>query len=194
MRHLTIGLLVLACAATVGTSGSPPIRGFFGDSAAAERDVEKKFQAIPSPDNLREYMRTISASRITPAAPGAARSPSTCSAKFKSWGLDARIEEFEALMPYPTERVVELVAPDRYVATLKEPPVERTPIPRDAGPAADASTPTRPTATSPASLVYVNYGTPEDYEQLAKLGIDVKGKIVIARYGRSWRGIKPKVA
>ena len=115
-------------------------------------------------------------------------------AQFKSWGLNASIETFEALMPYPTERVVELVAPERYTLKLAEPAVAEDPDSDGRRRACRPSTPTRPTATSPADLVYVNYGMPEDYEQLAKLGVDVKGKIVIARYGRSWRGIKPKVA
>ncbi|MEO8076095.1 MAG: transferrin receptor-like dimerization domain-containing protein, partial [Acidobacteriota bacterium] len=113
--------------------------------------------------------------------------------RFRSWGLKASIEPFEALMPYPTERVLELVAPDRYVAVLKEPVV---PEDEDSGDAGQLPTFNAYSADGDvtADLVYVNYGTPEDYEQLAKLDVDVKGKIVIARYGRSWRGIKPKVA
>jgi N-acetylated-alpha-linked acidic dipeptidase len=96
-------------------------------------------------------------------------------------------------MPYPTERVVELVSPERYVAKLKEPAVEVDSDSTDAGqlPSFNAYS---ADGDVTEELVYVNYGTPEDYEELAKLKIDVKGKIVIARYGRSWRGIKPKVA
>jgi len=107
--------------------------------------------------------------------------------------LNASIESFEALMPYPTERVVELVAPERYQLTLKEPPVDEDKDSADAGglPTFNAYS---ADGDVTAELVYVNFGTPEDYEQLAKLGVDVKGKIAIARYGRSWRGIKPKVA
>jgi N-acetylated-alpha-linked acidic dipeptidase len=96
-------------------------------------------------------------------------------------------------MPYPTERLVELIAPEHYTLQLKEPAVAEDKDSSDAGQlptfnayAADGDV--------TADLVYVNYGIPEDYEQLAKLGIDVKGRIVIARYGRSWRGIKPKLA
>ena len=96
-------------------------------------------------------------------------------------------------MPYPTERVVELVAPERYALKLTEPPVPQDPDSTDAG-ALPTFNAYSADGDVTAELVYVNYGTPEDYEQLAKLGVDVKGKIVIARYGRSWRGIKPKVA
>jgi len=192
-RHVFTGLLAVSLVATVHTQSPPAIRGFFGDSASAERDAEKKFQAIPSPDNLREYMRTIAAEPHHAGSPASRKVADYVLAKFTSWGLDARIEEFEGLMPYPTERVLELVGPERFVAKLKEPPVEEDPDSADADQlpsfnayAADGDV--------TGDLVYVNYGIPEDYEQLAKLGIDVKGRIVIARYGQSWRGIKPKVA
>src|SRR6476660_6683208 len=157
MRHLTIGLLVLACAATVSTQAPPPIRGFFGDSATAERDVEKKFQAIPSPDNLREYMRTTSGEPHHAGSAGSRKVADYVLAKFTSWGLEARLELFESLMPYPTDRVLELVGPDHFVATLKEPPVEQDPDSADADQlpsfnayAADGDV--------TADLVYVNYG------------------------------------
>ncbi len=112
---------------------------------------------------------------------------------FKEWGFDAHIETFEALLPYPTSRVLEMTEPVRYRAVLKEPAIAED---------ADTSDPNQlptfnaysATGDVTAPLVYVNYGMPEDYEVLAKLGIDVKGKIVIARYGHSWRGIKPKLA
>jgi N-acetylated-alpha-linked acidic dipeptidase len=169
------------------------IRGFVGANIAAERDLEHRFQALPSPENLREYMRTITAEPHHAGAPGSRKVADYVLGKFKSWGLNAQIEEFESLIPYPTERVVELVSPERYVAKLKEPPVDVDGDSTDAGqlPSFNAYS---ADGDVTADLVYVNYGTPEDYEELGKLKIDVKGKIVIARYGRSWRGIKPKVA
>ena len=169
------------------------IRGFVGANLAAERDLERRFQALPNPDNLREYMRTITAEPHHAGAPGSRKVADYVLGKFKSWGLNAQIEEFESLIPYPAERVVELVSPERYVAKLKEPPVDVDGDSTDAGqlPSFNAYS---ADGDVTADLVYVNYGTPEDYEELAKLKIDVKGKIVIARYGRSWRGIKPKVA
>src|SRR4029079_12186503 len=96
-------------------------------------------------------------------------------------------------MPYPTERLVEMVAPQRYTLALKEPPVEQDKDSTDPG-ALQTFNAYSADGDVTADLVYVNFGTPEDYEQLAKLGVDVKGKIVVARYGKSWRGIKPKVA
>ncbi len=190
-----VGILVFTLLLnSVGhTQSPPPIRGFVGASAGAEREVERRFQAVPSPEKLREYMRTITEEPHHAGAPGSRKVAEYVLATFKSWGLNAQIEEFEALMPYPTERVVELVSPERYVAKLREPPVEADPDSTDAGllPSFNAYS---ADGDVTAELVYVNYGTPEDYDELAKLAIDVKGKIVIARYGRSWRGIKPKVA
>jgi N-acetylated-alpha-linked acidic dipeptidase len=113
---------------------------------------------------------------------------------FQQWGWDAHIENFDVLFPTPKERLVELVAPTHFKATLEEPTV-----PGDA--TSDQHADQLPTYNAysadgdvTAPLVYVNFGIPEDYEQLERLGISVKGAIVIARYGMSWRGIKPKVA
>ena len=193
LSRLGIILAIVLLPPVAHTQEPSAIRGFVGANTAAERDLEHRFQALPSPDNLREYMRTITAEPHHAGAPGSRKVADYVLAKFKSWGLNAQIEEFESLIPYPTERVVELVGPERYVAKLKEPPVDVDGDSNDAGqlPSFNAYS---ADGDVTADLVYVNYGTPEDYEELAKLKIDVKGKIVIARYGRSWRGIKPKVA
>src|SRR5262249_9721194 len=113
--------------------------------------------------------------------------------KFQSCGLAAHIEEFDVLYPTPKERQLELLGPTTYTAQLKEPVVAEDP---DSGEAGQLPTFNAYSADGDVmgQLVYVNYGVPADYEELAKLGVDVKGKIVIARYGASWRGIKPKVA
>ena len=178
----------------VAQSQSPAgIRGFATGSVTAERDFEARFQAMPRLENLRDYMREISAEPHHAGSPGSRKVAEYILAKFKSWGLNASIEEFEALMPVPTERTVELVAPEKYTATLKEPQVDADKDSTDAGqlPTFNAYS---ADGDVTADIVYVNYGTPEDYEELAKTGVDVKGKIVLARYGRSWRGIKPNVA
>ncbi len=114
--------------------------------------------------------------------------------QFKSWGFDTKIEEFEVLFPSPKTRLVQMTAPEKFNLKLVEPPVlgdetssqqkEQLPTYNAYSIDGDVSGP----------LVYVNYGTPADYEELERRGIDVKGKIVISRYGGSWRGIKPKVA
>jgi N-acetylated-alpha-linked acidic dipeptidase len=111
----------------------------------------------------------------------------------KEWGLDATVEQFEALLPYPTVRQVEVIGPKPYVAKLREPIVPEDPTSGQTGqlPPFNAYA---ATGDVTADVVYANFGVPEDYEWLQKEGIDVKGKIIIARYGKSWRGIKAKVA
>jgi len=194
IRRVTLAALCLLIApSSVRTQPAGPIRGFSAKSSEAQRQVEEKFRAVAKPENLREYMRTSAAEPHHAGSPGSRKVADYVLAQFKSWGLNASIETFEALMPYPTERVVELVEPERYTLKLAEPPVTQDPDSTDAG-ALPTFNAYSADGDVTADLVYVNYGIPEDYEQLAKLGIDVKGKIVIARYGRSWRGIKPKVA
>ena len=189
---LFAGLFTLA-SLSAGSEQSSGIRGFTSAHVTTEREHEQRIQTLPAADNLRDYMRTITAEPHHAGSTGSRKVAEYILGKFKSWGLNASIEQFEALMPYPTERVVELVEPEKFVAGLKEP---ATPEDPDSGDAGQLPTFNAYSADGDvtANLVYVNYGTPEDYEQLTKLGIDVKGSIVIARYGRSWRGIKPKVA
>jgi N-acetylated-alpha-linked acidic dipeptidase len=186
-------ILALLLAPKVLSQPAQPIRGFSAADAEHERAVEEQFRKIPKPENLREHMRIISAE---PHAAGSANSKKVAEYvlnQFKSYGLNASIEQFEALMPYPTERVLEMTAPEHYVAKLKEPAVAEDPDSSDEGqlPTFNAYS---ADGDVTGELVYVNYGVPADYDALAKLGVSVKGKIVIARYGQSWRGFKPKVA
>ena len=113
--------------------------------------------------------------------------------KFKGWGFDVQIETFYVLFPYSKNKSSGNDSPTQYKACLKRPPLKE-----DATSGQAEQLPTynvsRPMAMLTAELVFVNYGVPEDYEMLERMGIDVKGKIVIAKYGHSWRGIKPKVA
>ncbi|HEX9369204.1 MAG TPA: M28 family metallopeptidase [Vicinamibacterales bacterium] len=192
-RVTAVALCLLVVPSTVRTQPKPPIRGFTAASSEIQRQVEDRFRAVPKPENNREYMRAIAAEPHHAGSPGSKKVADYILSQFRSWGLNASIETFEALMPYPTERLVEMVSPERYVLTLKEPPVAEDPSSTDTGglPTFNAYS---ADGDVTADLVYVNFGTPEDYEQLAKLGVDVKGKIAIARYGKSWRGIKPKVA
>ncbi len=189
-------LLLAACllpSPAVRSQEAAPIRGFTASSSAAQLDRERKFQAVPRAGNLREYMQAIAGAPHNAGSPASRAVAEYVLGKFRSWGLNAAIEESEALMPFPAERVLEMVAPEHYTATLKEPAVPEDGDSSDAGqlPTFNAYS---ADGDVTADLVYVNYGVPEDYDELAKLGVDVKGRIVIARYGRSWRGIKPKVA
>jgi len=172
-----------------------PLLGYSAESSRTERQWEDKLRAIPSTDNLRSYMQHLSAHPHNVGTPHDKEYAEWIAAKFKEFGLDTHIEEFDVLYPTPKERVVELVeGGPKFVAKLQEPA-----LPQD--PTSNQQNEQLPTYNAysidgdvTAPLVYVNYGIPEDYEQLERMGISVKGKIVIARYYHSWRGIKPKVA
>ena len=177
----------------VGSQPQPALRGFAPETAREQRERERRYHEMPQPENLREYMRVISEAPHHAGSAGSRRVAEYVLGRFKSWGLDAAIEEHEGLMPFPRERMLELVSPVRYSAKLAEPGVDADKDSSDEGqlPTFNAYS---ADGDVTAELVYVNYGIPEDYEHLRRAGVDVKGKIVLARYGRSWRGIKPKVA
>ena len=168
--------------------------GFTAQSSSPEHEWEKKFQDGIVRDNVRENVRRMSARPHHVGSPYDKDNAEWILSKFKEWGFDAHIETFQVLFPTPKERVVELVQPTQFKAKLQEPA-----IPGD--PTSNQSAEQLPTYNAysidgdvTAPLVYVNYGSREDYEQLDRLGISVKGAIVIARYGENWRGTKPKVA
>src|SRR3989449_810079 len=187
---LVVGCLLVAMA----PAPTGDLRGFTTESAKAQREWEAKFRAIPSPDSLREYMRRLSARPHHVGSPYDKDNAEWLLAKFKSFGLDARIETFDVLFPTPKERVVELVAPTTFRAKLQEPPVPGDPTSSQQAEQLPTYNAYSIDGDVTAPLVYVNYGVPADYERLARLGVSVKGAIVIARYFGSWRGIKPKVA
>jgi N-acetylated-alpha-linked acidic dipeptidase len=207
MRHHTIkaitGTVVSLAIVTFNILGSVglaqsngkthSIRGFTEQSAADQIRWEQKMRAIPKPEFLREYMKHLSAEPHHVGSAYDKQNAEWIRDKFKSWGLDAKLEEFEVLFPTPTERVLEMTEPTRFRAALKEPAI---PEDSDSGDANQLPTYNAYSIDGDVTgqLVYVNYGVPADYDELGKLGIEVKGKIVIARYGGSWRGIKPKVA
>ncbi|HKP86591.1 MAG TPA: PA domain-containing protein, partial [Blastocatellia bacterium] len=169
------------------------LRGYSDASAKAQLDWETRMRAIPKPDLLREYMKHLSAEPHHVGSAYDKQNAEYIRDKFLSWGLDAKIEEFDVLFPTPKERVLEMIEPSRFRAQLKEPAVAED---EDSGDENQLPTYNAYSGDGDVTgpLVYVNYGVPADYDELAKLGVDVKGKIVIARYGASWRGIKPKVA
>src|SRR3954469_22225939 len=193
MLRLPAGLL-LATGVAAGWATHGPIRGCTAQSSEAERQVEAKFQAIPQPDSMREAMRFLSA---RPHHLGSARDSVNADwilQRFRSWGLDARIETFQVLFPTPRERVVELVGPTRFTARLREPALKEDPTSGQQAEQLPTYNAYSADGDVTAPLVFVNYGIPEDYDRLERLGVSVKGAIVIAKYGRSWRGIKPKLA
>src|SRR6476659_9614138 len=187
-------LLLAAQFLSAQTTPEPALMGFTSQSSPAQVEVEKKFQDTVVANNIRENMRRLSARPHHVGSPYDKDNAEWILARFKEWGFDAHIENVDVLFPTPKERVVELVAPTKFRAKLQEPVLTVDPtsnqtieqLPTYNAYSADGD------VTAP--LVYVNYGNREDYEELDRMGISVKGAIVIARYGSGWRGIKPKVA
>jgi N-acetylated-alpha-linked acidic dipeptidase len=189
---LFLSVAVFSLTATIRPGAqSKAIRGFPDDAVAAQRQREEQFKKIPDSARLKEYMEAIAHTPHVAGQPSSKRVADYALAKFKSFGLDAKFEEFEAMMPWPIETTVELVAPEKYSLRVKEPVLPEDPDSGDQTPLYNAYS---GDGNVTGEVVYVNYGMPADYEKLKELGVDVKGKIVIARYGAGWRGIKPKVA
>ena len=195
MRMLLSSLLISATGlALTPAPADTSLRGFFPQSVQVERDLEARFKAMPDPARMREAMRRLSA---RPHHVGSAYDKDNAEwilGQYKSYGWDAHIENFDVLFPTPVERIVELIAPTTYKASLQE-----TPLPVDPTSSQQAEQLPSYNAYSidgdvTGPLVFVNYGVPADYEELEQHGVSVKGAIVIAKYGGSWRGIKPKVA
>jgi len=163
-------------------------------SLAADSTWEQKFRAIPNPQNLRDYMQRMSARPHHVGSPYDKDNAEWLVSKLKAWGLDAKIENFDVLFPTPKERLVEMIEPVKFTAKLEEPQVAGDPTSDQKNEQLPVYHAYSIDGEVTAPLVYVNYGIPSDYEQLDRMGISVSGAIVIARYGASWRGIKPKVA
>ena len=172
-----------------------PLYGFSAQSAQSERQWEEKLRAIPSPENMRAYMKLLSAHPHHVGSPYDKQNAEWILGKFKEFGLDAHIEQFDVLFPTPKERLVEMVGGGpKFTAKLQEPALSVDPTSNQQSEQLPTYNAYSVDGDVTAELVYVNYGVPEDYEQLERMGVSVKGKIVIARYYHSWRGIKPKVA
>jgi len=169
------------------------MRGYSAAQSSAQHALEAKARAIPDPVRARQYLEKMAADPHHAGSPASKAVAEYAAGLMRSWGLDVKIEEFEALLPYPTSRRLELISPTTHTARLVEPFLKDDPDSADSNqlPTYNAYS---ASGDVTADLVYVNYGIPADYVELKKLGIDVKGKIVIARYGRSWRGTKAKTA
>src|SRR3984885_6904032 len=170
------------------------LRGYTPEDSVTEVSWEQKCRALPDADRIRENMRRLSARPHHVGSPYDHDNAEWLLAQLKSDGLDAQIEEFSALFPTPKSRTLELLGPEPFTAKLQEPPIGVDPTSNQTSEQLPTYNAYSRDGDVTAPLVYVNYGRPEDYEVLDRMGISVKGAIVIARYGESWRGIKPKVA
>ncbi len=193
MQKIIFSLIILPLCCMCAFAQEQSISGFNKKNTATQLSLESRFDQLISDEHIGALIKEMSS---RPHALGSVRTKEVADfilAKFKEWGLDARIETYKVLFPTPVTRVLEMTSPTAYKAILKEPALKE-----DATSGQPDQLPTYNAWSADGDvtgqLVFVNYGLPDDYDKLASMGIDVNGKIVIAKYGRSWRGIKPKVA
>ena len=191
---LALGAIAAVPATPVPTAQSGDMLGFTAASARAEQGWEAKFRALPDPARMRSDLERLSAYPHHVGSPYDRNNAEWILKQFTDAGWDAHIEQFDVLFPTPKQRELEMIAPTRYVAKLQEPRVAVDPTTSQTAEQLPPYNAYSIDGDVTGPLVYVNYGIPSDYDELARRGISVKGAVVIARYGRSWRGIKPKVA
>lgn len=188
-----INFTLLVLSTSVCFSQIKTITGFNTSSAQQEILLEKRFDDQLNRQDIGDHIKRLSAKPHSVGSAGSKENAEYILSLYKSWGWEASIETFHVLFPTPITRQLDMISPASYTALLKEPAFKEdgTSGQLDQLPTYNAWS---ADGDVTAELVFVNYGLPDDYEKLATLGVDVKGKIVIAKYGRSWRGIKPKVA
>ncbi|MBX5439748.1 MAG: M28 family peptidase, partial [Thermoflavifilum sp.] len=196
---LLIGLLAHPGFAQVAnlpaqSSATASLLGFTPAHAEVEQQLEQRFDKLLQAKDLDAWMKRLSAHPHHLGSAYDHQNALFLDSLLHSWGYETEIDTYEVLFPTPEVRVLELTAPHHFEASLMEKPVPDDPYTQQIREALPPFNAYSADGDVTGQLVYVNYGLPEDYELLARYGIDVKGKIVIARYGHSWRGIKPKVA
>ncbi len=163
-------------------------------NSKSQLELESQFDKVLNAQNLDKWMKHMSSKPHHVGSPWSKQNAEYIANKFKEWGYDTEIETFEVLVPFPTIRKLKMIAPNQVDLKLFEPELKEdatSGITENVLPGYNAFS---ADGNITAELVFVNYGIPKDYEELKRMGIDVRGKIVIAKYGGSWRGIKPKVA
>ena len=170
------------------------ILGFTPEHAEKQLQLEQQFDAQLKTENLDEWMKKMAARPHHVGSPYGKEVAEFMASKFLGWGFDTQIEVFQVLFPTPQIRELELISPSKYKAILQAPAVEGDPYSAQTKEMLPSYNCFSPDGDVTAELVFVNYGVPADYEELERRGVDVKGKIVIAKYYGSWRGIKPKLA
>ncbi|HXC58046.1 MAG TPA: PA domain-containing protein, partial [Steroidobacteraceae bacterium] len=160
---------------------------------AADAALEARFDAAISSEDQLAWLKDMSSAPNHVGSPHDKANSESILAKFKEWGWDAHIETFQVLYPTPLSTTVELIKPVRVKLGGQEPRIAEDPTSNAKG-MLPPYVAFQGDGDVTADLVYVNYGLPDDYDALARRGVDVKGKIAIARYGGGWRGLKPKLA
>jgi N-acetylated-alpha-linked acidic dipeptidase len=192
-RFFTVFLLTFSVLAQTMPS-EKTLMGFSPENSAKQKDLEAKFDSYLKAENLRDWMKKLSARPHHVGSPYGKENAEFIAAQFKSWGFDTVIERFDVLFPTPKTRLLRMNSPEKFTAKLEEPNLKQDATSSQKNEQLPSYNAYSADGDVTGDLVFVNYGVPADYEELEKRGISVKGKIVIAKYGGSWRGIKPKVA
>lgn len=191
MRQIFLAVILASISGVVNAEN---ILGFDAEGSESQRSLEADFDGGLDKSEMDAWLKKFSARPHHVGSPAGKENATIIAELFRSWGYEVEIAEYEILLPTPEIRSLELIAPSTFTASLEEDSLPE-----------DASTSVREELLPPynafsvdgdveGELVFVNYGRPEDYEILERHGIDVAGKIAIAKYGKSWRGIKPKLA
>ncbi len=186
-------LFFLPAAISEGRRSASTLPGFSTAHAQAERQLEEKFRSIPDAARAESNLRHLTSEPHRAGTEASRRVAEWLRDQYRSFGFDTEIVAYKVWLPEPREMKLELVAPVTKSLASPEQPFEgdnQTYDPR-AGPAFSSYS---ASGDVTAPVVYVNYGMQEDYRDLSSLGISVEGKIVLARYGHGYRGIKTKLA
>ena len=186
--------LLLVCVLTLPAFAQQSIIGFTEENAKDQTALEEAFDAKLKKENLDQWMQFMAAEPHYVGTDYGKKNAEWMRDQFKSWGYDTEITEYQVLFPYPKIRELELVEPTSFKASLTPEPIAEDKYTQQGEALLPSYNAFSTDGDVTAELVFVNYGVPKDYEELEKMGIDVNGKIVIAKYYGSWRGIKPKLA
>jgi N-acetylated-alpha-linked acidic dipeptidase len=191
---LLLCVMASALLAQSAPSASDDLPGYTHADAKAEHDWEVRFRAIPEATRVHANMRLLAAHPHNVGSEAQRQNAEWMVARYKEWGWDAHIEQFDVLYPMPKTRVLEMVGPTPFKAKLDEPPLAEDPYTHEKATQLPGYNIYSADGDVTGPLVYANYGMPDDYAELKRNGVSVKGAIVLTRYGGGWRGLKPKLA
>ena len=194
MRFYLAAVLLGLFAVQGAEQDASPLLGFTAASSKTERDWERRFKALPEPQRIVANRVQLAGHPHNVGSAYQRKNAEWIAAKYKEWGWDAHIEQFDVLYPSPKTEKLELISPVKYTAKTTEPPLPGDPYTKDTADQLPGYNIYSGEGDVTGPLVYVNYGMQADYEELERNSISVKGAIVIARYGGGWRGLKPKLA
>jgi N-acetylated-alpha-linked acidic dipeptidase len=191
---LTLSLIAIIFLSSPAALAQNALDGFGAERSVAQRRREEQFRAVPAPNSAREHLRILTREPHIAGTKADYDTAVYVRDQLRSYGIASELKEYEVWLNYPnTPSIVELITTRRQRLNINEPVVagdptsshpQITPLFNGFSASGDVTAP----------VVYANYGLPDDYDNLKKAGVDVKGKIVIVRYGNSFRGVKAKVA